>query len=37
MCVKGEIDLVGGVVVGDAHDPTRAHVRVPLVVRSSAR
>ena len=29
MCVKGEIDLVGGVVVGDAPDPTRARVRVP--------
>jgi D-arabinose 1-dehydrogenase-like Zn-dependent alcohol dehydrogenase len=29
MCVKGEIDLVAGVSVGDASDPTRAHVIVP--------
>lgn len=28
MCVKGEIDLAGGVVVGDAPDVTRAHVLV---------
>jgi threonine dehydrogenase-like Zn-dependent dehydrogenase len=26
LCVKGEIDLVGGVSVGDATDPTRAQV-----------
>ncbi len=29
MCVKGEIDLVGGVAVGDTHDATRARVFVP--------
>jgi D-arabinose 1-dehydrogenase-like Zn-dependent alcohol dehydrogenase len=29
MCVKGEIDLVAGVSVGDASDPTRSHVVVP--------
>jgi hypothetical protein len=29
MCVKGEIDLAGGVVVGDTTDATRARVLVP--------
>jgi D-arabinose 1-dehydrogenase-like Zn-dependent alcohol dehydrogenase len=27
MCVRGDIDLAGGVVVGDATDPTRSAVR----------
>jgi D-arabinose 1-dehydrogenase-like Zn-dependent alcohol dehydrogenase len=27
MCVRGDIDLVGGVVVGDTTDPTRSAVR----------